>query len=131
MDLRDWIFFLLCERKKLVFLLHWVLVFYLHLQNIDTHRTFYRPASFAICALKSRDVLPNGRQTLQIILTYNVEVDNKSDGNDYSFRFPQLNDVLYDSVFEGVLLMVFDAKKKRLSCQDVYTKSLKLTKKAI
>ncbi|KAJ3081524.1 tripeptidyl-peptidase II Tpp2, partial [Quaeritorhiza haematococci] len=100
--------------------------------TLDTLRKVYRPTDAQISPLKSRDVLPDSRQVNQIILTYQIKIGGtdgvgSGGGTNVTFRFPRVNDVLYDSAFENFFLIVHDASKKVIACQDIYPKSVKLT----
>lgn len=68
--------------------------------SLDTHRKYIRPSENCIVALKSRDVLPNGKQLHEHILVYTIVIPEGT--SEVTPRFPKLNDVLYDSCFENV-----------------------------
>jgi tripeptidyl-peptidase-2 len=112
--------------------------------SLDTLRRFIRPSESQVKALNSRDVLPDSRQIHELVLSYSVKL---GDACSITCRFPRMNDVLYDSIFENfcvigkvksvkcfitkshdiyVHFIVFDQNKKVLSFQDVYAKSVKV-----
>lgn len=66
--------------------------------SLDTLRRFIRPTDSIVKSLKSRDVLPDSRQVHELVLTYSVKV---SEASSITCRFPRMNDVLYDSIFEN------------------------------
>ncbi|KAI9202127.1 subtilase family-domain-containing protein [Polychytrium aggregatum] len=86
--------------------------------NLDIHRRSIRPSETLTAPLKSRDVLPDGRQLHELVLTYTVKTAAAAKT---TFRFPKLNDVLYDSAVEGFFVVVFDANKKVVSSQYTFS----------
>ncbi|TPX35306.1 hypothetical protein SmJEL517_g02335 [Synchytrium microbalum] len=93
--------------------------------SLDTLQKSIRPDSCVISPLKSRDVLPDSRQIHQAILTYIFKAPEG--GGSVTPRFPRLNEVLYDSVFEGFFGLIYDANKRVVSSQDIYPKVIKAT----
>lgn len=93
--------------------------------TLDKLERSYRPKDATISPLLSRDRLPDGRQINELNLTYEFKVP---DGvtNSIKLYLKKLNEVLYDSVFDSVLLAVYDVHKRLLSFQDVYSKPVKL-----
>ncbi|GMF28281.1 unnamed protein product [Phytophthora lilii] len=77
-----------------------------------------RPKTAEISPLSSsRDQFPDKRQVYQLILTYPF---TKKEAGKIVPRLPLLNDRLYESPFEGQLMMIFDDKKQYLGCSDAY-----------
>jgi len=48
-------------------------------------------------------------------------------GSTITPRFPQSNEIVYDSSWENFFLMIFDSRKQLISSQDVYSKGVKLS----
>ncbi|KAJ3146766.1 tripeptidyl-peptidase II Tpp2 [Geranomyces variabilis] len=94
--------------------------------SLTTLRRNIRPASNTISALKSRDVLPNGKQLHQLVLTYNVTVSEAESGVEITPTFPAYNSVLYDAWVESFTCIVYDNNKQELSYQDIYPKGVKV-----
>lgn len=93
--------------------------------NSDQLSKVYRPTEESfIRPLKSRDVLPDGRQAHELQLTYKLEIMESST---VLPKFPRFNNVLYDSSFVNFGLYVFDSNKKAISFQDIYRKPIKLS----
>jgi len=59
--------------------------------------------------LKERDILIDGRQSFEIVFTYNFKV---SDACEVSPRFPVFNQYLYESVYDSQFWMIFNSNKK-------------------
>jgi tripeptidyl-peptidase-2 len=72
--------------------------------TFETVRKSISPKSTRVTALKSRDVLPDGMQLYEFVGVYKVTVGGEGT-MDITPRFPRLTDVLYDSVFDGMLVM--------------------------
>ena len=67
-------------------------------------RKMYRPTESSMKPLcPERDVLPApvNRTVLGLVLTYNISVNEA--GSKVFFKWPQFQDVLYESAFEGFL----------------------------
>ena len=83
-----------------------------------------RPTSSHLSALTALDVLPGSRQVYQLVLGYAWEV--KEESAKVTCLFPLLQGVLYESVYESQLFMVFDASKRLLGSGDAWPKDLTL-----
>ncbi|KXS13983.1 subtilisin-like protein [Gonapodya prolifera JEL478] len=91
--------------------------------SFDIIRRVYRPTEYHISPLASRDVLPNGSQASSLTLTYEFKL---FDSTTVTPRLPFITNQLYESPFEGFLLLIYDSGKKVVGTQDIYPKSLKL-----
>mmetsp|Transcript_19090 Transcript_19090/g.31942 ORF Transcript_19090/g.31942 Transcript_19090/m.31942 type:complete len:1345 (-) Transcript_19090:227-4261(-) len=82
-----------------------------------------------ILPLGERDVLPNGNSFYQLVLEYNIEIED-SKNNTVTPRWPVWNEVLYESPFSGQFYMIYDSQKQLVSCGDAYADrtSVKLPK---
>ncbi|CAH0485883.1 unnamed protein product [Peronospora farinosa] len=77
-----------------------------------------RPKTAEIAPLSSsRDQFPDKRQVYELILTY--PFTKKEEGKVVP-HLPLLNGRLYESPFEGQLMMIFDDKKQYMGCSDTY-----------
>lgn len=88
--------------------------------QLKTALMVLKPSETKISPLTERDILPNGRQIYQNLLTYNL---NLPKSQEVSFSLPLLNNVLYESEYESQLWMCFDINKKLVSCGDAYSGS--------
>ena len=61
----------------------------------------------------------------ELILTYELKL---KDGASVTLRKPALDDILYDSAFDSVLLMIHDMHKRCIFFGDIYPKATKLEK---
>lgn len=86
--------------------------------QLKTAQMVLKPSETKITPLTVRDVLPNGRQIYQNLLTYNL---NLSKSQEVAFSLPMLTSVLYESEYESQLWMCFDSNKKMVSCGDAYS----------
>lgn len=78
-----------------------------------------RPSEAKITPLSpSRDVVPDGRQIYQNILVYNLHLTKPAE---LSIATSVLSHVLYESVFESQLWMLFDTNKMMIACGDAYS----------
>lgn len=78
---------------------------------------FFRPNDSKINPLNARDIIPNGRQIYELILTYDFHL---SKGAEVMPNSPLLSEVLYESEFESQLWMLFDTNKQLLAAGDAY-----------
>ncbi|CAM1330735.1 TPP2 (predicted), partial [Pycnogonum litorale] len=76
-----------------------------------------RPSEHKIQPLGSRDVIPNGRQIYELILTYNFHLTKSTD---VTPNCSLLSDTLYESEFESQLWMLFDCNKQLMATGDAY-----------
>lgn len=87
-----------------------------------------KPSNSKISPLSAeRDVLPEGRQIYQLIVTYNLHITKQAE---VSLNVPQLSHMLYESEFESQLWMIFDSNKAVCGYGDSYSakNSMKLSK---
>lgn len=78
-----------------------------------------RPTEAKITPLSpSRDVVPDGRQIYQNCLVYNLHLTKPAE---LSISASVLSYVLYESVFESQLWMLFDSNKMMIACGDAYS----------
>jgi tripeptidyl-peptidase-2 len=82
-----------------------------------------RPTTSQISPKASRDVLMNGCQIHELILTYSITI---SESTSVFFRLPKFHNVLYDSNADNFALCVYDKNKKQILFQDVYGKEKSL-----
>ncbi|KAG0356592.1 subtilase family-domain-containing protein [Gamsiella multidivaricata] len=97
--------------------------------SLDTLRKVIRPSESSIKPLiRDRDSLPNSRLMYNLIATYPFKVETSGkESVSVTPRFPSLNDLLYDSPVE-VLLIVSDVNNKVVGYGDVYIHKFKLPK---
>ncbi|KAG0030452.1 tripeptidyl-peptidase II Tpp2 [Podila clonocystis] len=97
--------------------------------SLDVLRKVVRPSESVIKPLvRDRDSLPNSRLMYNLISTYPFKVEaSGKEPVTVSPRFPSLNNLLYDSPLE-MLLIVSDVNNKVVGYGDVYVKKFKLPK---
>ncbi|KAF9174357.1 tripeptidyl-peptidase II Tpp2 [Mortierella sp. AD011] len=97
--------------------------------SLDILRKMVRPSESVIKPLvRDRDSLPNSRLMYNLISTYPFKVEpSGKESVSVSPRFPSLNNLLYDSPHE-VLIIVSDVNNKVVGYGDVYIKKFKLPK---
>jgi tripeptidyl-peptidase-2 len=71
---------------------------------LDVFRRFVRPKEWTMSPLKERDVLPDSRQIHELVLTYEFKLPGGIAEATITPRFPKINNVLYDAVFDNVFL---------------------------
>jgi tripeptidyl-peptidase-2 len=79
-----------------------------------------KPIESKISTLSKRDIIPNQRQILQNVLTYNLHL---SKSQELSICAPLLSEILYESEFESQFWMLFDNNKMLLQSGDAYSNS--------
>jgi len=91
-------------------------------------RSPLRPKNGSIVSpLTDRDVLPPYKEKVyQLVLSY--EYSQESEGQ-FTIRCPMLDQVLYESVFENHVFLVFDDKKKFLGASSNFPTSVSATVK--
>lgn len=77
-----------------------------------------KPSETKILPLSQREVIPQGRQIYQNLLTYNLHL---SKAQEVAFSVPLVTNVLYESEFDSQLWMCFDANKMLVACGDAYS----------
>jgi len=93
--------------------------------SLNTLTRNIKPSDELISPMKSRDVLPDSKQILQLVLTYEFKL---SENTNVTIRFPSLNNYIYDAAHEGLFMIIYDANKKVVAYRDIFAKSLKLSK---
>lgn len=84
--------------------------------QLKTAGVVLKPIDSKISPLSStRDVIPDGRQIYQNLLSYTLSVAKSTEVAIYA---PIFNCVLYESEFESQLWMIFDANKHMVACGD-------------
>lgn len=87
--------------------------------SLKTAAVPLRPTEAKITPLSpSRDVVPDGRQIYQNCLVYNLHLTKPAE---LSIAASVLSHVLYESVFESQLWMLFDTNKMMIACGDAYS----------
>lgn len=76
-----------------------------------------RPTEHKISPLKSRDVIPEGRQIYEMQLTYSLNVPKATE---ITPSLSLMSELLYESEFESQLWMLFDSNKQLISAGDAY-----------
>jgi len=93
--------------------------------SLNTLTRNFKPSEELIVPMKSRDILPDSKQVLQLVLTYDFKL---SENSSVTIRFPSLNEYIYDAAHEGLFMIVYDCNKKVVAYGDVFPKTLKLNK---
>ncbi|XP_054709504.1 tripeptidyl-peptidase 2-like [Uloborus diversus] len=84
---------------------------------LKSHVVVLRPVDSKINPLKSRDVIPIGRQVYELQLTYTFNVPKATE---ITPAFSLLSELLYESEFESQLWMLFDVNKQLIATGDAY-----------
>jgi tripeptidyl-peptidase-2 len=92
----------------------------INLENLEKH---ILPKESHLTPLKSRDVLPNGKQIHQLILTYSFTL---SESATVTPHFPLFGRILYESSVENFAFYLFNSEKKVMTYRDIFFKSIKL-----
>lgn len=88
--------------------------------QLKTGTMVLKPSETKVSPLTSRDVLPDGRQIYQNILTYNLHL---AKAQEVAIHCPILSSVLYESEYESQFWMLFDSNKMVAACGDAYAYS--------
>jgi tripeptidyl-peptidase II len=98
--------------------------------KLNAWKTPLRPKSLgAISVLGERDIQPwNGKNMYQLILTYEFTQDDKGS---FTARAPLLQGMLYESIFESQIMMMYDGDKRFLGCSDAYPQPISAPKGAV
>lgn len=84
--------------------------------QLKTAAVVLKPSEAKVSPLSAtRDVIPEGRQIYQNLLTYSLNVTKAMEVAIYA---PIFNSVLYESEYESQLWMIFDANKHMVACGD-------------
>ncbi|XP_059224472.1 tripeptidyl-peptidase 2 [Stomoxys calcitrans] len=84
--------------------------------QFKTAAVVLKPSESKISPLSAtRDVIPEGRQIYQNLLTYSLNVAKAMEVALYA---PIFNSVLYEAEYESQLWMIFDANKHMVACGD-------------
>lgn len=87
--------------------------------QLKTAAVVLKPSEAKISPLSpTRDVIPEGRQIYQNLLTYTLLVAKPQEIAIYA---PILNSLLYESEFESQLWMLFDCNKMMIACGDAHS----------
>ncbi|KAL3924971.1 MAG: hypothetical protein SGILL_000709 [Bacillariaceae sp.] len=79
--------------------------------------------------LGERDILPwNDKKIYQLLLNYEFSQDDKGS---FTPLAPALQDILYESVYESQLMMVYDGDKRFLGTVDAYPSSITASKGSV
>ncbi|PRP81954.1 hypothetical protein PROFUN_10526 [Planoprotostelium fungivorum] len=85
-----------------------------------------RPSESNISPLDSiRDVLPDNRNILQLVLTYKFKLEDKVE--DLFCFLPSHSPLLYESPFESQLWFIYDTNKKFIGSGDSYSERYKFS----
>lgn len=93
--------------------------------SLEIHRSSVRPTAAVIQPGGERELYPEGEHVYLLTLDYPLKLD--ADAEITPQALP-LNDKLYESVFEGQLLLLFDANKRFVTSTDAWPTPVKLKK---
>jgi len=93
--------------------------------SLTTHRTSLRPQSATILPGGERELYPEGKRVYDLILEYTLKLEEDAEITPQALL---LNDRLYESVFEGQMVMIFDSNKRYMACTDAWPTPVKLKK---
>lgn len=95
--------------------------------TLKSYVVVLRPSENKIQPLGCRDIIPDGRQIYELILTYNFNISKSTEVTPVC---PLLSDLLYESEYESQMWMIFDCNKQLLGIGDAYPRkySVKLDK---
>ncbi|XP_036331193.1 tripeptidyl-peptidase 2 [Rhagoletis pomonella] len=87
--------------------------------QLKTAAVVLRPSEARISPLSpTRDVIPEGRQIYQNLLTYTLQVPK---AQEIALYAPIFNALLYEAEFESQLWMMFDSNKAVVACGDAHS----------
>ncbi|EPY53178.1 tripeptidyl-peptidase II Tpp2 [Schizosaccharomyces cryophilus OY26] len=92
--------------------------------SFDKFTESYKSTESVIQPLGERDVLPDNQQLFELVNSYSLTVEEKSDLT-ADFSVPHN---MYDNGFNGFFVMIFDSQKQRVHYGDMYTSSHSLEK---
>ncbi|KAJ2802139.1 hypothetical protein H4R21_002528, partial [Coemansia helicoidea] len=97
--------------------------------TLTTLRRALRPHSATLAPVGSeRDThLATGTEISQLVLDYKLEI--KTDGVTLRPRMPAVDTQIYEAWADNVSLAIFDANKRRVAAQIMYTKKVKLARR--
>jgi len=93
--------------------------------SLTTHRTSARPKTAQIQAGGERDLYLEGKRVFDLMLDYDLKMEEDGEVTPQALI---LNDKLYDSVFEGQMIMIYDGNKRVMGCVDAWPTPIKLKK---
>uniref|UniRef100_A0A2L2YDC2 Tripeptidyl-peptidase 2 n=1 Tax=Parasteatoda tepidariorum TaxID=114398 RepID=A0A2L2YDC2_PARTP len=85
--------------------------------SLKSYTMTLRPNECKISPLKSRDIIPPGRQVYEAVLNYACNVGRSTE---ITPSFSLLSELLYESEFESQLWMLFDSNKQLIALGDAY-----------
>ncbi|KAJ3215161.1 hypothetical protein HK099_006492 [Clydaea vesicula] len=94
--------------------------------TLSTLRKFVRPNNQKIITLKSRDILPNSKQTFELNLDYEFKVPG-GEKVKVTLNFPNFELSVYDSVWDDFSYQVFNSNNKLIKHLSIYKEVLNLT----
>lgn len=89
------------------------------------HRTAVRPTSTMLQPCGERDNYPEGKQLYELVLEYPLKLDEDGDITPQALI---LNDKLYESIYEGQMIMIYDHAKRLVGISDAWPTPIKLKK---
>lgn len=94
--------------------------------SLTTHRTSLRPKVPAVIQPGGeRDLYLEGKRVYELILEYTYKLEEDGEITPQALL---LNDRLYESVFEGQLILIYDQNKRYIAGSDAWPTPLKLKK---
>lgn len=91
--------------------------------HLDQRLQFLQPSGSTVHALSKRDLLPNGRPLFELLLTYSLNMREKTT---LRLILPT-SGYMYDAPLP-LLIQIFDSRKKRVFFGDVYPRPVQLDK---
>jgi len=93
--------------------------------SLNTHRTSLRPTSAKIQPGGERDLYMEGKRVYDLVLEYALKLEEDGEVTPQALL---LNDRLYESVFEGQMIMIYDSNKRFVGSTDCWPTPLKMKK---